>query len=183
MASPVHVSLAVLLVRDRVPGAPPFLAVRPAAPPGLQIRIAGVAQLERAPPHCANNTQQRQSRFGKERIGTAFIISMCMMELKLAQKALSVALLFRSPLFLWLTCARAEVGRRVGRRCEAPPDGDEEVVRYGAVRGQVLVDQGLVLQLDPLGRREGAPHPGHCPLHAGAQAHRAQSCGEEARQA
>jgi len=61
------VSLAVLLVGDRVPGAPPFLAVRPAAPPGLQIRIAGVAQLERAPPHCANTQQQRQSRSGKEK--------------------------------------------------------------------------------------------------------------------
>jgi hypothetical protein len=57
MASPVHVSLAVLLVGDRVPGAPPLLAVRPAAPPRLQIRIAGVAQLEGAPPRWANRQQ------------------------------------------------------------------------------------------------------------------------------
>jgi hypothetical protein len=85
--------------------------------------------------------------------------------LKLAprQKHSRSPLLFASSSLPWLTCARAEVGRRVGRRCEAPapPDGDEEAVRYGAVRGQVLVDQGLVLQLDPLRRREGAPHPGH----------------------
>uniref|UniRef100_A0A0A9GGB3 Uncharacterized protein n=1 Tax=Arundo donax TaxID=35708 RepID=A0A0A9GGB3_ARUDO len=93
MASPVHVSLAVLLVGDRVPRAPPFLAVGPAAPSRLQIRAAGVAQLERAPSQCA--------------------------------------------------CA--EVGRRVGGRCEAPPDGDEEAVRNGAVGSQVFVDQGLVL--------------------------------------
>ena len=170
MASPVHMSLAVLLVGDGVPGAPPFLAVRPAAPPGLQIRIAGVAQLERPPPHCGN-TQQRQSRFGKkEGINTTFIISMCMMELKLTSPESTRPLCFCSSLS-WLTCARAEVGRRVGRRRDAAPDGNEEAGRYGAIGSQVLVDQGLVLQLDPLGRREGAPHPGHCPLHAAAQAH------------
>jgi len=117
MASPVHVSLAVLLVGDRVPGAPPFLAVRPAAPPGLQIRIAGVAQLERAPPHCAN-TQQRQSRSGKERIDTAFIISMCMMELKLAQKALfafSFLSLSLSFLAYMCSCRSRKAGRETMR--------------------------------------------------------------------
>ena len=83
----------------------------------------------------------------------------------------SAALLLFLSFLAWLTCARAEVGRRVGRRGDAPPDGDEEAGRYGAIGSQVLVDQGLVLQLDPLGRREGAPHPGHRPLHAAAQAH------------
>jgi hypothetical protein len=53
-----------------------------------------------------------------------------MMELKLARKAFGRFAPFS---LSWLTCACAEVGRCVGG-CKAPPDGDEEVVRYGVIR-------------------------------------------------
>lgn len=51
-----------------------------------------------------------------------------------------------------LTCIMSEGIReaRVTRWIECFPDGDEQIGRYGHICIDVLVDQGLVLQLHPL---------------------------------